>query len=125
MAFQPQHFNVWAEIPVTDMEKGVAYYGAVLQADMKIDESGPNPMAMFPVQDLSTGISGHIYPGKPASNGQGTTVHLSIDGKLEDAMERVKAAGGTVVSEPVPMPFGRFAYTIDPFGNSVGLFEAA
>lgn len=125
MAFQPQHFNVWAEIPVSDMDQGVAYYGAVLQADMKIDENGPNPMAMFPIQDTSTGISGHLYPGKPAKNGEGATVHLAIDGKLEDAMARVKEAGGSVVSDPVQMPFGRFVYTIDPFGNSIGLFEAA
>jgi predicted enzyme related to lactoylglutathione lyase len=37
-------------------------------------------------------------------------------------MERVTANGGQVVSPVVQIPSGRFAYCLDPDGNSFGLF---
>jgi predicted enzyme related to lactoylglutathione lyase len=123
MGFTPQHFVVWAEIPVTDMEKGMAFYSAVTGAALELDTTGPNPMANFRPKDPMTGVAGHLYPGKPASNGEGPTIHLVAEGRLEDTMERVKAAGGQVVSPAITIPPGRFFYAIDPFGNSVGLFE--
>ena len=38
--------------------------------------------------------------------------------------DRVWEAGGKVVSDPISIPDGRFAYTLDPDGNSFGLFSA-
>ena len=126
MSFSPPNAVVWSEIPVTDMEKAMAFYAAVFDYDMKLDESGPNPMAMFPASDDATqGVHGHLYPGKPAQPGTGPTLHLAVPGKLEDAMERFDAAGGKVVSPPIAIPPGRFAYGLDPDGNSIGLFEPA
>jgi uncharacterized protein len=123
MGFQPEHFVCWAEIPVTDMEKGMAFYSAVTGADLELDASGPNPMANLRPKDMNAGVGGHLYPGKPAANGEGPTIHLVAEGRLEDVMERVKTAGGQVISPPITIPPGRFFYAIDPFGNSVGLFE--
>jgi predicted enzyme related to lactoylglutathione lyase len=34
----------------------------------------------------------------------------------------VVPAGGKVVSDPIAIPAGRFAYCLDPDGNSFGLF---
>ena len=124
MSHQPQNFTVWTEIPVTNLDAAMTYYGAVLDAEFVMDDSGPNPTAMFKIADPNmVGVSGHLYEGTPAAKGEGPTVHLSVPGKLEDALERTKAAGGTVLSEPVQIPPGRFAYTQDPDGNSIGLFE--
>ncbi len=126
MSFSPPNAVVWSEIPVTDMEKAMAFYAAVFDYDMKLDESGPNPQAMFPARDGATkGAHGHLYPGKPAPAGTGPTLHLAVPGKLEDAMARFDAAGGKVVSPPIAIPPGRFAYGLDPDGNSIGLFEPA
>jgi predicted enzyme related to lactoylglutathione lyase len=41
------HAAVWFEIPVTDMERARAFYGAVLQNELSLNEDGPNPMGMF------------------------------------------------------------------------------
>lgn len=111
----------WGEIPVTDMEKSVAFYNAVFGYNMEIDHSGPNPMAVLGNQMESGGA--HLYPGKPAADG-GSTIHLAIADTLEAGMERVKAAGGEVVSPAVDIPDGRFFYAKDLDGNSIGLFEA-
>ena len=69
------------------------------------------------------GVAGHLYPGKPAPEGAGPTVHLASPGILEDALERVRQAGGQVLSEPFSIPAGRFAYCLDPDGNSIGIFS--
>jgi len=116
-----QPIVVWAEIPVTDLEKSVKFYNSVFSYDLKIDTSGPNPMAM-----LGDGVSGtgaHLYPGKPATNGNGATTHIAVPDTLEATMQRCKSAGGTVLSEPIEIPPGRFAYALDLDGNSIGLFE--
>lgn len=123
MTYAPEHFTVWAEIPVSDMDKAIAFYNAVTDAGLEIDTSGPNPMAMFKPKDAETGVGGHLYPGKPAGDGSGPTVHLAAPGTAEEIMARVEEAGGTVLSPAIEIPAGRFFYARDPDGNSVGFFE--
>jgi predicted enzyme related to lactoylglutathione lyase len=125
MSYKPQHFTVWTEIPVTDMDRAMAFYNAVTQADLTLDTSGPNPMAVFKPEDEQSGVAGHLYPGTPAPAGTGPTVHLSAPGTAEEIMQRVKDAGGKVVSEAIAIPAGRFFYAHDPDGNSVGFFETS
>lgn len=119
-AYTPDKAVAWFEIPVTDMARARAFYGAVLQNELSLEESGPNPIAVFAAKDNTA--AGHIYPGQPAPRGTGGTVHLAI-ADIEDALERVKANGGEVVSPIVTIPAGRFAYCLDPDGNSFGLFN--
>ena len=117
----PDNAMVWFEIPVTDMKRAKAFYDTVLKTDLKEDNTGPNPMAMFPTADQKTGLAGHIYPGEPAA-GKGNTVHLAAPEPLEESLARVGEAGGKVLSPIVTIPAGRFAYCLDPDGNSIGLF---
>ncbi len=112
---------VWSEVPVTDLDRAITYYNAVFDWDLKIDTTGPNPLAFFG-NDMET-IGGHLYPGKPATD-NGPTVHLAVPDTLEATVDRVWKAGGEVLGEAIEIPFGRFIYTKDPDGNSVGLFEA-
>ena len=120
---EPRHAVVWAEIPVTDLARAKAFYGAVLERELADEAGGPNPMARLPAGSEQA-VAGHLYPGAPAPRGTGPTVHLSVAGRAEAAMERVREAGGTVVGEVVEIPAGRFFYALDPDGNSVGFFEA-
>jgi uncharacterized protein len=122
MSFIPEDFTVWIEIPVTDMDRAIAFYSKVFATELKSEEAGPNPVAMFPTSSQS-GVAGHLYPGKPAAPGTGPTVHLACPDTLEDTMERLRQAGGEVVSDAIAIPSGRFAYCLDPDGNSIGLFS--
>jgi uncharacterized protein len=119
--FTPQNAVAWFEIPVSDMKRAKAFYGAVLQNQLKDENMGPNDTSVFAYEG-GQGISGHLYAGKPAAKGAGSTIHLYVPAPLEDSLERVKAAGGEVVSDIVKIPPGRFAYCLDPDGNSIGLF---
>lgn len=117
----PAHAAVWFEIPVTDVARATAFYGAVLDTALHVEEGGPNPMALFPGQGEES-VRGHLYPGKPAAAGTGPTIHLAVTGSLEEAMARVTGEGGQVVSPIISIPAGRFVYCLDLDGNSFGLF---
>ncbi|MGR3803631.1 VOC family protein [Marinibacterium profundimaris] len=123
MTYHPDNFVVWTEIPTTDMDRAIGFYQAVLQTELTVDDTGPNPIAIFRTQTPGSGTAGHIYPGIPAARGAGPTVHFNAPGPLEDSLERVKTAGGTVVSPIITIPAGRFAYCEDLDGNSIGMME--
>ena len=122
MSDTPQNTAVWFEIPVTDLDAAQRFYEQVLAISMTRNDDGPNPMVMFSSM-ADMGVSGHLYPGKPAGEGAGNTIHLAVSGSLEEAMERVTAAGGQVVSPAIDIPAGRLFYATDLDGNSIGLFN--
>ena len=120
---RPEHIVVWFEIPVTDLAKSKAFYETVLADKMTDQDMGPNMTVVFP-KAKETSIAGHLYVGKPSAMGAGNTIHLASPSPLEASLERVKTAGGQVVSDIIAIPDGRFAYCADLDGNSFGLFEA-
>lgn len=119
------HINpvVWAEVPVTDLPAAMRFYETVLGVKLQLSEDGPNPMATIPSSSPDGGLSGHLYPGKPAMRGTGPTIHFAT-ADLEAALARVAPAGGEVVSTIIAIPQGRFAYCLDLDGNSIGLFAS-
>ncbi|MFN3232374.1 MAG: VOC family protein [Alphaproteobacteria bacterium] len=121
MSHTPEDFAVWTEIPVTDLDRSIAFYNAVFNTQLMRQDAGPNEAAFFPTSDPA-GVAAHLYPGKPAERGTGPTVHLACPDSVEAAMERVIDAGGQVVSDVITIPAGRFAYCLDLDGNSIGLF---
>ena len=125
MSYTPQHTTVWIELPVSDLTAAMEFYSKATGLSLERMQMGPNETAMFKAADFMSGVAGHLYEGKPAGDGTGPTVHLAAEGKLEDAMERVTAAGGAVISPAIDIPAGRFFYATDPDGNSIGLFESA
>jgi len=114
---------VWAEIPVTDLDRACAFYGKILGASLKRDDAGPNPMAILPYSGTLGAAAGHLYPGTPAKKGEGITAHLATPFELDDAMTKVGEAGGEIVSDVITIPAGSFFYAIDTEGNSLGIFK--
>jgi predicted enzyme related to lactoylglutathione lyase len=114
---------VWVEIPATNLSRAKSFYEAVLEASLIEDNNGPQTMQMIP--SANGAMCGHLYEGKPATAGDGITAHLAVQGELADAMERIKAAGGKVVSEVITIPAGSFFYAKDTEGNSLGIFKYA
>ncbi|MDV7141927.1 VOC family protein [Tropicimonas sp. TH_r6] len=126
MSYLPQHAVVWTEIPVSDLDRAMAFYAKTTGIGLKkITDMGPNPIAMFVTEDEKSGVAGHLYPGKPAGDGSGPTIHFAAAGSLEEAVERVTQAGATEISPVITIPPGRFFYCNDPDGNSIAFFEAA
>lgn len=118
------HTVVWTEIPVRDIDRGLAFYAAVLKKELTRDDTGPNPMVMLSADDDAT-VGGHLYPGEPADDGRGPTIHFNCPDTLEATMDRIWEAGGKVLSPIVEIPVGSFFYSQDPDGNSFGVFKLA
>ncbi|MEP2101929.1 MAG: VOC family protein [Parasphingorhabdus sp.] len=117
-----QNRLVWTEIPATDLKRASRFYETLLEAPLTENNAGPQTIMMLPYEGENA-ASGHVYEGKPATEGDGITAHLAVDGYLDDAMERVKSGGGEVVSEVILIPAGSFFYAKDTEGNSLGIFK--
>ena len=111
---------VWGEIPVRDLAAAQAFYTAVFGFDIQMEPNSPVPQAIL---GSGPGVTGaHLYEGAPAAE-NGPILHMAVPGKVEAAIQACEKAGGTVTSDIITIPPGRFAYASDPDGNKLGLFE--
>ncbi len=117
MTDQPENRLVWTEIPATDLARARGFYETLLEAPLTEQTDGPQPILVLPYAG-GAGASGHVYEGKPATGGDGVTVHLAVDGELSAAKDRVEKAGGEVVSNDIAIPSGSFFYASRPSPNS-------
>ncbi|HHB80347.1 MAG TPA: VOC family protein [Aliiroseovarius sp.] len=118
----PKPVLVWAEIPVRDIEAAKRFYATVFGYDITMAQDSPMPQAILGGDPNIP--AAHLYEGAPASEG-GPTLHLAVPGALEDSIKACENAGGSMTSEIIAIPPGRFAYANDPDGNKLGLFEPA
>lgn len=118
------------EIPAEDLERAKAFYGAMFGWEM-VDVPGmaytmvrtvPVDEQQMPTEPgaINGGMMGRSpeYPASPV---------LTIDvASIDDALERIEAAGGSVVRPKTEIPgMGAFAYFSDTEGNTLGLWENA
>lgn len=112
----------FTEIPAADTGRARKFYETLLEGPLAEDSGGPNPVWLFPA-GAGGAPAGHLYPGKPATDGAGMTAHFAITGGLTDAMGRVRQGGGEVVSDVIEIYAGSFFYARDTEGNSLGIFK--
>jgi predicted enzyme related to lactoylglutathione lyase len=112
----------WFEIPARNFERAVAFYEAVMATRLRPETVGPSRMAVFPY--APGGVSGAVLEaGDQAPGAAGTLVYLNCDGRLEAAIDAVKAADGGLAGPIVELPdgMGRFVHVYDSEGNRIGL----
>lgn len=112
----------WVELGTSDPEAAKAFYGELFGWRARTD---PNPEAggytNMLLDDVPVaGLSALYAPGQP------TAWTVSFATADADAMaEAVKAAGGTVLMEPMEvLDIGRFAVVKDPPGAAFSLWQA-
>jgi predicted enzyme related to lactoylglutathione lyase len=111
----------WFEIFVTDLDRATRFYEATMAIQLRREDFGGKPTAVFP--GAQTGVGGALVrDGGRAPGGEGTLVYLDANGKLDACLERVLAAGGTVVLPRTDIGDPGFIATIrDTEGNLIGL----
>jgi uncharacterized protein len=125
---------VWADIPVTDLDRAMKFYGAVLQrtftspegmAGVAIEappEGSPPPdmsQETFPVSfDLAV-----VAANKPSH--EGTTIYLNSYGDPEGMLKRVEAAGGRILQpvQDMGQMVGSIGFFEDTEGNRIGVHK--
>jgi uncharacterized protein len=112
------HFELFAEDP----KKAVEFYEKVFGWEIKNWE-GPFDYWLAMTGEAGTlGIDGAIAP--PGSGGDQRVINTVGVENLDDAAERVKQAGGRLVTEKAPVPgVGWFLYAADPTGIVFGMMQ--
>jgi len=114
---------VWADIPVTDLERARKFYGAVLQAEIAM-MPGMNSVALLPGEpgevSADLALTENMKPGT-----DGTTIYLDSKGDPEGMLERAAAAGGKVLMPVTDMGemIGFIGFFLDSEGNRIGVHK--
>lgn len=113
---------IWFEIPVTDMERGKAFYEAVFDQKLTVVDTELRQMAMFPMEMGLPGVGGalvkeaHFVPAYA-----GTMVYFSVT-DITGTLRRVIAnKGKELIPKTSIGEYGFCAYFEDSEGNRVGL----
>jgi predicted enzyme related to lactoylglutathione lyase len=122
---------VWADIPATDLDRAMKFYGAVLERKFQKVEGmegialeappeqsdarqGPQPVSF----DLAVGEN-----QKPGTGG--CTIYLDSHGDPEGMLQRAVAAGGQVLMPLTDMGemVGSIGMFLDSEGNRIGVHK--
>lgn len=119
----------WFELPTTQIDQAQAFYEAVLGQAMRREAMGPSLGAVFAYDPAQGGVGGALMQGPtaPRPSSSGALVYLDAGPSLDEALARVKQAGGSIALEKQALPpgMGCFAHITDLDGNRVGLHAPA
>ena len=112
----------WFEIPVTDLRRAKAFYEAVLNYDLSLQEMGPMKMAWFPMERGAPFATGSLVQAESYTPSRtGSVVYFSVP-DIEKALDAVRRVGGTVINGKTSIgEFGFVAHFEDSEGNRVAL----
>lgn len=108
----------WCEAMVADFEKGKEFYTEVFGWGYTDLSSEQMQYATFGPAEDESNMSGGI--GTEPGRSPYWAVTFGVDG-TDEAVERVKEAGGGVLVEPFDFEYGRLAVATGPDGEQFGL----
>jgi len=112
------------EIPVTDMDRAIAFYRGVFEMPLRRDVVDGCEMAFFPRDDGRPGASGALAKGdayRPSRDG--SLVYFDVD-DIDVVLERAKARGSTVLYEKTKIGAAGFVAELeDSEGNRIALTQ--
>jgi len=116
----------WFEIPATDLSRAQQFYEAIFDITMIPMDLQNIKMRMFPLDDMVNGIGGAVVDGggfhKPSAT-DGPLVYLNGNPDLQQILDKVAAAGGTIMvpKTEISPEYGYMAVILDTEGNRIGL----
>lgn len=116
----------WFEIPVTDIERAVAFYSTVLDVEIPIMDMEAQMGSMLGAFPDKGGVGGMLVQNSQhgyTPSQTGTLVYLALgDVDLNIALDKVEGAGGKVLMPKMAMgEYGFSAWIEDTEENKVGL----
>jgi predicted enzyme related to lactoylglutathione lyase len=115
---------VWFDVPVTDLDRAIRFYSAVLSAPPRKQDMQGMQFAVFAHEENE--MSGCLTPGapgdtnKPSSNGP--LLYFNCQGRLDQAIAGVEPNGGKILQPKHPIgPYGFRSIVLDSEGNRIAL----
>ena len=109
----------WFEIPATDVSRACKFYESIIGSAFQRSPEFPDN-AFF---DHTDGTGGEICRDDNSKPGvDGTLIYLNAPVSVADALSKVEAAGGKILTPLQAIgPHGFIGIIIDTEGNRVGL----
>jgi predicted enzyme related to lactoylglutathione lyase len=113
----------WIDIPVIDLDRAIAFYSAVLNAEVqKVSEHGFEFGLLPHVENNVSGCLTVMPDRKPSQNGP--LVYLNTEGRIDDAVTAVQQQGKKIVKAKESIgPYGFRAIIEDSEGNVIALYS--
>jgi hypothetical protein len=110
---------VWFDIPVADLDRAAKFYREVLNIGVSKETYGETS---FCILDHSEGNGGCLVLNKAEIAAGGVLIYLNVNGRIRDAVGKVRPNGGSVVQETHSIgPHGFRAIVLDSEGNRIAL----
>ncbi len=112
----------WFEIPATNFERAKEFYTQILDGELHLQEMGGFQMAFLPMEGDGVGGAVVFGDGYTPSSG-GTVPYLNGGEDLSAILNRVEAAGGTIMMPKTKITdeIGYMAHFFDTEGNRIAL----
>jgi len=113
----------WFEIPVTDFDRAVRFYEAVLGIKFTLQDMSDMKLAVFPYSEGATGGALCLHPQYSPAPAGGVVIYLDGGDDLAVPLGRVAGAGGQVVmpKTQITPEIGYMGFFRDSEGNVVAL----
>ena len=116
----------WTDIPVTNLDRAVKFYSAILGKDVRKLSEGGMEYGLLPHEEQNASgclcvrsDSGGV-DNTPSANGP--LIYLSVEGRLDEAVEVARKNGGKVLRAKQKIgEHGFRAVIIDSEGNRIAL----
>lgn len=110
---------VWFDIPVSDLDRAIQFYKAVLAIDV-FKESFEE--FTFAVLDHKDGNGGCLVIKPDEISDSGLLLYLNAEGRIRDAVLKTTSNGGKVLEDVASIgPHGFRAVILDSEGNRLAL----
>ena len=120
----------WADIPVTNLDRAIKFYSAVLGGDVRKLSDGKAEYGLLPHDQGNSSAclclrsdSGGL-DNRPSANGP--LIYLLVEGRLGEAVEAARKNGAKILRERQQIgEHGYRAVIIDSEGNRIALHTSA
>jgi predicted enzyme related to lactoylglutathione lyase len=111
----------WVDIPVNNLDKAIEFYSKLLGQKVTKETVPGFEFGLLPHEDQNaSGCLVKTEDNRPSENGP--MIYLSVEGKLDQAVEAAQAAGGKLLKPKQPIgPYGFRAVIRDSEGNRIAL----
>jgi uncharacterized protein len=120
----------WTDIPVTDLDRAIKFYSAVLGREVRKMSEGGLEYGLLPHEEQNASgclcVGGDSVGDKNQPSHNGPLIYLSVEGRLEEAVKAARDNGGKVLQDRQPIgPHGFRAVIVDSEGNRLALHSSA
>ena len=111
---------VWVDIPVTDLDRAIRFYGAMLGKAVKKETFPGGELGVLPHEGGVGGCLVVMRDGRPSANGP--LIYVNCDQRLDEAGAAVVANGGRLIEAKQAIgPHGFRTVVLDSEGNRIAL----